>query len=67
MMNVQFKKMLMAVLAVAACYSSAAAATPVQSWTTAQGARVYFIETHALPIVDVQVLFLAGSAFDPDD
>lgn len=67
MMNVQFKKMLMAVMAVAACYSSAAAATPVQSWTTAQGARVYFIETHALPIVDVQVLFLAGSAFDPDD
>lgn len=42
-------------------------AAPVQSWTTAQGARIYFIETHALPIVDVQVLFLAGSAFDPAD
>ena len=44
-----------------------AQAAPVQSWTTAQGARVYFIETHALPIIDVQVLFLAGSAFDPAD
>ena len=67
MMNVQFKKMLTALLALVAWTSGAAAATPVQSWTTAQGARVYFIETHALPIVDVQVLFLAGSAFDPDD
>ena len=48
-------------------WSGLAYAAPVQSWTTAQGARVYFIETHALPIVDVQVLFLAGSAFDPAD
>ena len=48
-------------------WSGLAFAAPVQSWTTAQGTRVYFIETHALPIVDVQVLFLAGSAFDPAD
>lgn len=40
-------------------------AAPVQSWTTPQGTRVYFIETHALPIVDVQISFLAGAAFDP--
>lgn len=40
-------------------------AAPVQSWTTAQGTRVYFIEAHALPIIDVQISFLAGSAFDP--
>ena len=46
---------------------NSACAAPVASWTTDQGARVYFIETHALPIVDVQVLFLAGSAFDPAD
>ncbi|MGV0998071.1 MAG: M16 family metallopeptidase [Fluviibacter sp.] len=42
-------------------------AAPVQTWTTPEGTRVYFIETHALPIVDVQVAFLAGSAFDPVD
>ena len=53
-------------IAFATLYGSAQAA-PVISWTTAQGARVYFIETHALPIVDVQVLFLAGSAFDTAD
>ena len=63
----RFKKMLAALVAVAGWWCGAADAAPVQSWTTSQGARVYFIETHALPIVDVQVLFLAGSAFDPDD
>lgn len=43
-----------------------AMAATVQSWTTAQGTRVYFIETHSLPMIDVQVSFLAGSAFDPE-
>lgn len=42
-------------------------AAPVQSWTTPQGTRVYFIETHALPMIDVQISFLAGAAFDPAD
>ena len=55
------------VVLVAALVSVSALAAPVQSWTTAQGTRVYFIETHALPIVDVQISFLAGSAFDPAD
>lgn len=66
-MNIRFKKILAALVAVAGWWCSVADAAPEQSWTTSQGARVYFIETHALPIVDVQVLFLAGSAFDPDD
>lgn len=61
-----FMKQMMKSLALAAVLMSVQAiAAPVQSWTTAQGARVYFIETHALPIVDVQISFLAGSAFDP--
>ena len=42
-------------------------AAPVQSWITPQGTRVYFIETHALPMIDVQISFLAGAAFDPAD
>lgn len=37
----------------------------IQHWRTANGARVYFVETHALPILDVQVDFVAGSVFDP--
>ena len=67
MINIRLKQCLAVCVVLAGGWCSAALAAPVQSWTTAQGARVYFIETHALPIVDVQVLFLAGSAFDPDD
>ena len=42
-------------------------ATPeIQHWETGNGARVYFVELHELPIVDVQVAFDAGSARDPN-
>jgi zinc protease len=66
-MNQRVSKYVLGLLASVLCFCNLAHAAPVVSWTTAQGARVYFIETHALPIVDVQVLFLAGSAFDPAD
>ena len=43
----------------------ALAATPkIQFWTTPQGAKVLFVETHALPMLDVRVVFDAGSARD---
>lgn len=56
---------ILSIVALTTLVSAQTLAAPVQSWTTAQGTRVYFIETHALPIVDVQISFLAGSAFDP--
>jgi zinc protease len=34
-------------------------------WTTKSGARVQFIESRAVPMVDIAVDFAAGSAFDP--
>jgi len=37
----------------------------IEHWTTQSGVRVYFVETRALPIVDVAVEFAAGSAYDP--
>ena len=37
----------------------------IEHWTTQSGARAYFVETHALPIVDVSVEFAAGGAYDP--
>ncbi len=41
------------------------AATPqLQSWTTSKGAKVIFVETDALPMLDVRVVFDAGSARD---
>lgn len=66
-LHICFRRSMVALAVLAGFWSAGAGAAPVQSWTTPQGARVYFIETHALPIVDVQVLFLAGSAFDPAD
>ncbi len=43
-------------------------ATPqIQHWQTPGGARVYFVEDHNLPMLDVAVNFPAGSAFDAAD
>jgi zinc protease len=38
----------------------------IQHWRTANGARVYFVPAPELPIVDVRVVFDAGSARDGD-
>jgi zinc protease len=45
-----------------------AAEPPVAAhWTTKSGARVQFIESREVPMVDIAVDFAAGSAFDPPD
>ena len=44
---------------------SAQAALAIQNWQTPQGARVVFVESHELPILDISVDFPAGSARDP--
>jgi zinc protease len=36
----------------------------IQNWETTNGTRVYFVETHDLPIVDIDVEFYAGDAYD---
>ncbi len=43
------------------------AAPKIEHWVTGTGARVYFIETHALPIVDINMVFNAASAREPAD
>ena len=43
----------------------AEAAVKIEHWVAPTGARVYFVETRALPIIDVQVDFSAGAARDP--
>ncbi|MBI5612166.1 MAG: insulinase family protein [Gammaproteobacteria bacterium] len=45
--------------------AAAQAVPPIQQWTLANGARVYFVETHELPIVQLRVLFDAGAAREP--
>jgi zinc protease len=43
----------------------AEAGVNIENWVASSGARVFFVENHALPILDVQVDFAAGTAYDP--
>jgi len=54
-----------AALSIAAC--AAQAALPIQHWTTASGARVYFVESRGIPMLDVNVDFDAGGRRAPAD
>jgi len=45
--------------------TGAQAALPIQHWTLANGAKIYLVSTNALPIVDAQIDFDAGSRRDP--
>jgi len=57
-----------ALAAVFALFSvPAQAAVDIQQWALPNGARVSFVETHALPMVDIQVDFAAGAAYAPAD
>jgi zinc protease len=54
-----------ALMAFSLAFSAAAGAAPViQHWQTQNGVRVYFVPASELPIVDVRVVFAAGSARD---
>jgi zinc protease len=44
---------------------AALAALPIQQWNLANGARVWLVESHGIPMVDVQVDFDAGARRDP--
>jgi len=43
---------------------TASAMPEIEHWTTSQGARVYFVPARDLPMVDLRVIFDAGSARD---
>lgn len=60
------KRMLAAVLLIAAS-PGALAAPEIQTWQTANGASVYFVETHQIPMVQFAVAFDAAGARDPAD
>ena len=36
----------------------------IEHWTTLKGGRVYYVKTEGLPLVDVRMVFDAGSARD---
>jgi len=51
-------------VATVTCAAPAYATLPIQQWQTAGGARVLFVETHDLPMLDLAVDFPAGSSRD---
>ncbi|MFT3719414.1 M16 family metallopeptidase [Pseudorhodoferax sp.] len=62
-MHAALRPLLAAVLCCAAGW--AGAAIPLQRWTQPDGAEVYLVESPAIPMVDVQIDFDAGSRRDP--
>jgi len=54
-----------AILWLAAC--AAHAALPIQHWTTSSGARVYFVESRSISMLDINVDFDAGGRRVPAD
>jgi len=43
-------------------------ASPViEQWQTSMGARVFFVEAPELPMIDIKIVFDAGSARDGDN
>lgn len=58
-----FKKTLIMFVLLAA--AQAQAALNIQHWTLENGARVYFVENHSIPMLDVSVEFDAGARRDP--
>ena len=58
-----FKKVCILIVLLAS--GAAHAALNIQHWTLANGARVYFVENHSIPMLDVSVEFDAGAKRDP--
>ena len=44
--------------------AGALAALPVQSWTARSGAKVLFVESRSIPMIDVNIDFDAGARYD---
>ncbi len=55
---------LLCALALCLAAAPASALLPIQHWQAQNGARVYFVESRGLPMLDVSVDFPAGSAYD---
>ena len=47
--------------------NTAQAGIPIEHWTQGSGAQVWLVQSHAIPMVDVQIDFDAGSRHDPPE
>lgn len=55
-----------ALFAVAVIPLPVLAGPQIEHWRSDSGARVYFIESRSLPMLDIRVDFAAGSAYEPE-
>ena len=55
---------LLFILFLATCSQWALATLPIQLWQTSSGTWIYFVENRDLPILDINVDFVAGSSTD---
>ena len=62
-----FTRLWFALLAAFCLLPSAWAAIPIEHWTQANGVRIYLVQSHSLPMLDLQIDFDAGSRRDPVD
>ncbi|MCB1827961.1 MAG: insulinase family protein [Coxiellaceae bacterium] len=53
-------------LPLSVCAKDKPSVVNIQQWQTSQGTTVSFVELHEMPMVDVRVVFAAGSSFDGD-
>ena len=63
-MKIAMKRLLTAAFALLIA-PAVLAGVRIEHWQTRSGARVQFVESRVLPMLDVQVDFAAGSMFDP--
>src|SRR5262245_43571141 len=63
-MNLRDTSVSVLAAALLAASGSVHALLPIEHWQTSSGARVYFVHSDGLPIVDVSVQFPAGSGRD---
>ena len=61
------KKLALLCVAVLGLAQAAHAVLPIEHWQQPGGARVYLVESHNIPMVDVQIDLDAGSRRDPAD
>lgn len=59
----QIRRLILIVL-LSVCSQWTWASLPIQYWQTSSGARVYFVENHDLPMLDISIEFAAGSGMD---
>lgn len=59
----RIKQLLISIL-LSIIWTQSQAQTPIKHWQTSQGGQVYFVASPGLPMVDIRMLFNAGSARD---